>query len=95
MHLKESVVIATEDEGEGVQRQVAAKPDIFRRVDLKPGFEESLVGPPDESIDAIGADEQIGALELLDIRDFPPELDTDAERLATAIRGGEDLTDAG
>src|ERR1700730_4575389 len=84
--LEQAVIVATEDEGEGVERQVASKPHVFRRMHDDLSLEELRVGPANEAIDAIRADDEIGALELAEIADLVLELEPYAERPAAPLK---------
>ena len=84
--LEEAVMVATEDEGEGVERQVAPKPDVFRRMHGDLCLQELRVGPANQAIDAIRADDEIGALELAEIADLVLELEPYPERPAAPLK---------
>ena len=86
MHLEEPVVVAAEDEGERVEGQIAAEPDVLRRMDGDLRLEELGMGPPDQTVDAVGADDQVGARELVDIAHVSLEIDPDPERLAALLQ---------
>src|ERR1700687_1170770 len=53
--LEQAVVVATKDEGERVERQVAAKPHVFRRVHRYLRLEELALPPPHQDGGALRA----------------------------------------
>src|SRR5205814_10151151 len=86
MHLEEPVVVAAEDEGEGIERQIAAEPHVLRRMDGDLRLEELGMCPPDQTVDPVGTDDQIGACEFIDVSHFSLEINPDPERLAAPLQ---------
>src|SRR5260370_26898078 len=85
MDLEQAVVVAAKDERKRVEREVAPKPHVFRRMHGDLRLEELLVRPSHQAIDAVRADDQIGALELRDTVDLSLELQPNAERAAAPL----------
>ena len=81
--------IAPENEREGVQRQIAPKPHVLRRMDDQLRLEELTVRPSDQAVDPIGADDQVGALELLDLAHLAFEFDPDPKGLTAPLQDVE------
>src|SRR5207237_1756377 len=89
VNLEEAVVVAPEDEGEGVERQVAPEPDVLRRMCRDLRLEELPVRPPDQAVDAVRPHDQVGALELRDVAHLMLELQSDPERPAAPLEDVE------
>ena len=89
MNLEEAIVVAAEDEGEGVERQVAPKPHIFRRMHGHLWPEELTVCSSNQAIDAVRADDQVGALELREVAHLALKLQPNSERPAAPLQDVE------
>src|SRR5207245_1887013 len=70
-------------------RQVAPEPDVFRRMRDDVWLEELTVGPSSQTVDAVRADDQIGALELGEIAHLSLEFEAHPERLAATLEDVE------
>src|SRR6202158_825664 len=87
--LEQAVVVATKDEGERVERQVAAKPHVFRRVHRYLRLEELAIRPPKQAVDAIPADDEVGTLQLPNFADLALELQPHPKRPAAPLEDVE------
>ena len=83
------MVVPTEDERKRVERHVAPKPRVFRRMRRDLGLEELTVGSSNEAIDTVRANDEIGALELGEILDFSLELQPHPERAAPPLEDAQ------
>ncbi len=89
VNLEEAVIIAAKDEGEGVERQVAPKPDVLRRMCQDLRLEELAIRAANQAVDAIRPHDEIGALELPHVADLALEFQPDAERPAAPLEDVE------
>src|SRR5207237_5009949 len=89
VNLEQTVVVATEDEGERVERQVASEPHVFRWMHGDLGLEELTVRPSHQAIDAVRTNDQIGTFELSDIADLSLELQPHPESAAAPLQDVE------
>ena len=89
VHLEEAVLGVAEDEGEGVEHEVGAEPDVLAALGLDGRAELALVGLAEEAVDAVGRDHEVGVVRLL--VDLHAEREIDPEGEAAPL---EDLQQA-
>src|SRR5438270_4667872 len=87
--LKEPVIISPEDEGKGVERKVAAEPDVLGRVQGERGLQGLGQRAAHQAIDAVSANDEIGVLELGKLVNFALELKSHAELPAAPLQNVE------
>jgi len=69
-----------------VKASIAAEPHVLRWMDGDLRLEELSVRPPDQTVDAVGTDDQIGACEFIDVSHFSLEINPDPKRLAAPLQ---------
>src|SRR5207245_10081564 len=101
MRLEKPVLVAPEDKGEGVQRQVGAEPDVLRGVQYLGRPEDFSVGLAHPPVDPVGAHQQVGLPEGRQVANFLTKDEVDAQLAGASLQdveqdlardAGEDVT---
>ena len=75
-----AVLVRPEDESEGIERPRRAEPDELGLARVNARLEVFLVALAHETVDAVGADDEVGIAQLLDVADLALVMDDDAKR---------------
>src|SRR5690348_346298 len=103
VYLKQPVLVFLEKKREGVEYAVSSEPDILRRAEAQIRLERLGVALTNQTIDAVGGDEEVAIWQGVQIGDVRLEVESDAhvmtalaqdfqERLA--LQPGEDMATA-
>ena len=82
VHLEEPVLGVLEDEREGVEDEVGPEPDVLAALRRDRRAELALQPAPDDAVDAVGADDEIGVVRSAVELDAEREVDAEGEAAA-------------